>query len=249
VIPSGHSVSATYQVTAPKTAPPITSAALTGSDAYTSLQGNAKDTAELDVPLVSPVRSPYLTANTTGANALFGQSGNDFAISAAGAGVAAATTRAAATDGYGAIYQHGATATSTVETTVTAQAGTARGAKAGLIMRNDATAADGSPEGVVLYVTGSGQLGMAWNATGGATVDTTTPTAGAPTATAPVHLRLVRDGSTYTGYYSTDGTTWTQVGTATVAAAAAGATQDAGLFHTAASASATEAEFTGFDLS
>jgi hypothetical protein len=34
-----------------------------------------------------------------------------------------------------------------------------------------------------------------------------------------------------------------------VAAAAAAATQDAGLFHTAGSASATEADFTGLDVS
>jgi alpha-galactosidase len=254
VVAGGHSVSAKYQVTAVQTAPPISSAALTGTDAYASLQGNVTGSSELDVPLVSPVGAPYRTANTTGANALFGQSGgqsgDEFAISAAGAGVAAATTRAAATDGYGAIYLPGAaTATTTVQTTVTAQAGTARGAKAGLMIRNDATAANSSPEGVVLYVTGSGQIGMAWNATGGTTVDTTSPTAGAPVATLPVHLKLVRDGATYTGYYSTDGTTWTQVGTATVAGAAAAATQDVALFHTAASASATEADFTGLDLS
>ena len=249
VVASGRSTTATFRLTAPKTAPPISAAGLVGSATYVSVKGAASDESTLDVPLVSPVTAPYLTADTTGASALFGQSGSDFAISAAGAGVAAATTRAAATDQYGAIYRHGATAGSVVSTTVTAQSGTARGAKAGLIIRDDATAAGASPEGVVLYVTGTGTVGMAWNATGGATVDTTSPTAGAPAPGLPVHLKLVRnDATTYTGYSSTDGAAWTQVGVATVSAAAAAATQDAGLFHTAASPSATEADFTTLTL-
>ncbi len=248
LVPGGRSTTATYRLTAPGSAPPISTADLTATDTHVSLAGSAADTSVLGLPLVSPVTSPYLTADTTGASALFGGSGKDFAISAAGAGVAAATTRSAATDQYGAIYLPGATANSTVTTTVTAQSGTARGAKAGLIMRDDATAAGGSPEGVVLFVTGSGSVGMAWNASGGATVDTTSPTAGAPVPGLPVHLKLVRDGAVYTGYWSTDGATWTQVGTATVAASAAAPAQDAGLFHTAASASATEADFTGLDL-
>ncbi len=249
LVPSGHSVTAVYRLTAPSTAPPISSADLTATGAYASVAGSAKETATLGEPLVSPVGPPYLTADTTGAAAEFGRSGDRFAISAAGAGVAPATSRAAATDGYGAVYVHGGTATTTARTTVTGQSGTARGAKAGLMMRDDATAAGSSPEGVVLYVTGSGSVGMAWNASGGTTVDTTGPATGAPTVTLPVRLELVRAGDVYTGYYSTDGTTWTRVATATVAAAAAGASQDVGLFHTAGSASATEADFTGLDLS
>ncbi len=248
LVTTGRTTTAKFELTAPKTAPPISTAELTGTDSHVSLAGSAGDTSALDLPLVSPVTAPYLTADTTGTAALFGRSGDGFAISAGGSGVAAATTRAPAADQYGAIYVHGGTASSTASTTVTAQSGTARGAKAGLMMRNDATAAGGSPEGVVLYITGSGSVGMAWNASGGAAVDTTSPTAGAPAPGLPVHLRLVRDGAVYTGYYSTDGTTWTQVGTATVAASAAAATQDVGLFHTAASTSATEADFTGLDL-
>jgi alpha-galactosidase len=64
----------------------------------------------------------------------------------------------------------------------------------------------------------------------------------------PVYLKLVRSGSTYTGYYSTDGTTWTTVGSATVGGQAA--TQDAGLFvlsHTTGSAGT--AWFDGFSTS
>jgi alpha-galactosidase len=49
----------------------------------------------------------------------------------------------------------------------------------------------------------------------------------------PVNLKLVRSGSGYTGYYSTDGQNWTTVGTATVPGQAD--TQDAGLFVTSAS--------------
>ena len=48
----------------------------------------------------------------------------------------------------------------------------------------------------------------------------------------PVALRLVRSGSTYTGYYSTDrGVTWSPVDTVTVAAAASAGNQDVGIFH------------------
>ena len=48
----------------------------------------------------------------------------------------------------------------------------------------------------------------------------------------PVTLRLVRSGSTYTGYYSTDlGVTWSLVDTVTVASAASAGNQDVGVFH------------------
>jgi alpha-galactosidase len=249
-LPTGRSLSVTYHVTAPSSAPPISTADFDATADDLSIAGSAHAASTLGLTLVSPVQAPYRAANTTGAAAVFGQSGSDFSIVAAGSGVGPATTRSAATDQYGAIYLAGAAQSdATVRTTVTSQPGAGRNAKAGIMIRDDATASNGSPEGVVLYVTGSGTVGMAWNASGGTTVDTATPTTGLTAQTLPVQLKLVRDGTNYTGYYSTDGTTWTQVGVATVAATAAATTQDVALFHTAGSAGATEADFTGLSLS
>jgi cytochrome c len=65
--------------------------------------------------------------------------------------------------------------------------------------------------------------------------------------TYPSWLRLQRDGSTYTGYYSTDGESWTRVGSAEVAAPAA--EQDLGMFSTSHSVGTQAAsEFEGFDV-
>lgn len=46
----------------------------------------------------------------------------------------------------------------------------------------------------------------------------------------PSWLKLVRTGNSYAGYYSTDATTWTLLGTVTLPSAAA--TQDVGVFAT-----------------
>jgi alpha-galactosidase len=64
----------------------------------------------------------------------------------------------------------------------------------------------------------------------------------------PVYLRLVRDGDTYTGSYSTDGTTWQPVGSATVPGQAS--TQDAGMFEVSHTAGVPgTATFNGFSVS
>ena len=84
---------------------------------------------------------------------------------------------------------------------------------------------------MVLYVSDNATIVMAWNASGGEDVDQhfAVPSV---TVKAPVGLRLVRRGSAYTGYYSTDrGKIWDPVGTVTVAAAASAGTQDVGVFH------------------
>jgi alpha-galactosidase len=254
---SGHALSATYVVTAPAKAAPISLRNLHATATYRAITGRMSSSSALGLTLISPVQSPYLTANTTGDTAEFGQSGDKFAVTADGAGVSPTTTTkrgtTAAVDQYAAIYQHGVAGNSaTAETTVTAQAAgagqSASKAKAGLMMRNDVTSPSGSPEGVVLYVTGSGTVAMSWNAGGGATVDTSSTASAAQTY--PVHLRLVRNGTSYTGYWSTDGSTWTSVGTATVAAAAASGSQDVGLFHTSGDPTTrTEADFTGLTIS
>jgi regulation of enolase protein 1 (concanavalin A-like superfamily) len=82
-------------------------------------------------------------------------------------------------------------------------------AKAGVMFRGDLTA--GSAH-VILDVEPSGNIEfMTRSASGGQT----SWLAGA-TDTAPVWLRLVRSGSTVTGFVSADGSTWTTVGSTTI---------------------------------
>ncbi|WP_262062553.1 hypothetical protein [Streptomyces sp. STR69] len=65
------------------------------------------------------------------------------------------------------------------------------------------------------------------------------------TAVYPSWLKLVRNGTTYSGYYSTDDVTWNLVGTIDVPTAAA--TQDVGLTRTShASGTTGGADFDSF---
>ncbi len=143
-----------------------------------------------------------------------------------------------------------------MQATVTAQPGAARGAKAGIVIRNDLSGTPGSPEGVLLYVSAGfsgATVQMAWNSGGGADITNTSPPS-AP-VTDPVTLRLVRsgtNGTTYIGYYSTDGgNSWTQVGAPVdlSSSGAQAATQDAGMFQTSGSTTAAEADFSDFGVS
>jgi alpha-galactosidase len=74
-----------------------------------------------------------------------------------------------------------------------------------------------------------------------------TPPNGTNPELLPVWLELVRNGASYTGYYSFDGTDWLTVGSATVPGQAS--TQDAGMFVTShATGSPGEAVFNGFGV-
>lgn len=83
--------------------------------------------------------------------------------------------------------------------------------KAGLMFR-ESTAA-GSPHAFI-YLTPFNGVGVHARATSNGT---TTNTAGPWWASAPYWLRLVRGGNTFSAYASTDGVTWSLVGTQTVA--------------------------------
>jgi hypothetical protein len=80
-------------------------------------------------------------------------------------------------------------------------------AKVGIMIRAALNA--GSQNVAVLLTQGSGVL-LQSRAANNATTTTTTVSGIA----APYWLKLVRAGSTFTGFYSTDGTAWTQVGAA-----------------------------------
>ena len=82
-------------------------------------------------------------------------------------------------------------------------------AKAGVMIRETLTA--GSTHAFMALTSGNGLAFQRRTATGGASEHTS---GGA--ATAPRWVRVTRVGSTFTGYSSTDGLTWTTVGSATI---------------------------------
>ncbi len=79
-------------------------------------------------------------------------------------------------------------------------------AKAGPMFR-DSSAANGAFAAVV--VTPSSGVIFEWRSTDGASTNTATVTG----VTAPIYLRLNQIGGQFTGYYSSNGTSWTKVGT------------------------------------
>jgi Carbohydrate binding module (family 6) len=191
-----------------------------------------------------PVQAPYLTySSATDAPAAFAQSGREFGISGAGADLYSDA------DAYSTIYQKGAVgSTAAIETEVTSQQGMTGYAKAGIIVRNDMTGSGSTPEGVILFESPSGGIQLEWDSAGGNYINSVTPPNETNPELLPVWLDLVRDGSTYTGYYSFDGTDWLEVGSATVPAQAA--TQDAGMFVTShATGQPGQAVFNGFSVS
>ena len=87
-------------------------------------------------------------------------------------------------------------------------------AKAGMMVR------DSSAAGAIcvdLLVTPSNGVVLQWrSATGGASSNIQAAGVAAPTASHPVWLKLVKNGSNYAAYYSSNGTTWTEVGSTVV---------------------------------
>jgi alpha-galactosidase len=260
----GKNTTATYRVTAPTTlSEPISTGTLLAKAAYSAGRTAVTKQSTFEQMVVSPVSEQYRTADTTGTGALFGQLGDELAIDAAGAGVQPAAStpfgNTPAADEYGAIFRDDALDSDGVmEVTVSSQESTSADGKAGIMVRND-MAGNGTPVGVTLYVTGAGRAVMSYTDNGGTEYTLNHPPGAGGFAgpgeavSGTVTLRLVRSGSTYTGSWSNDGgATWDQLGDGgvTVAAAAAAALQDAGVFHTSgATGQPDEAGFTGFSVS
>jgi hypothetical protein len=93
---------------------------------------------------------------------------------------------------------------------VTAVQNTDPAAKAGLMMRATSAAGDLFAD---VVLTSSNGVSFQWRATASAAASVTTISA----VSAPQFLELKRVGTTFTGFYSTNGTTFTQVGTASIA--------------------------------
>jgi hypothetical protein len=223
-VKKGQTATVTYQVTAPAGSLPINAGTLAGKVGYSYGDQHFSVASSAVVSTSSPVQDPYKTfSSATDAPVQYGQAGSDFAVEGAG------TDLFSGYDDYTTIYQPGVvTSSSTVQTEVTAHQNLSGYGKSGIIVRNAMTAADTAPEGVILFESPSGGIQLEWDSNGGKYVDSVTPSNGTIADVVPVYLKLVRAGSSYTGYYSIDGTTWKTVGSATVPAQAD--IQDAGLF-------------------
>lgn len=244
-VETGQRVQATFQVTAPAPGSLFQQDTLTAEAAYT-WSGRTAQTLSAGLPVTTspPVGAPYLTySSATDAPAVFAQSGSRFGVSGAGGDLWTGS------DAYSSVYlPHAVGTSSTVDTEVASWQDMSGYAKAGIIVRNDMTGSGTSPEGVLLFASPSGGIQLEWAGSGGTNIDSVTPANGSITATLPVHLKLERTGATtYTGYYSSDGNGWYEVGTATVPAQAD--LQDAGLFVTShATGSPGTAVFDGFGV-
>ena len=224
---AGQTAQATFAVTAPPPTSLLQPGTLTGTAAYRWPGPLPQRISEsLPVTVSPPVQAPYQTySSATDAPAAFAQSGQQFGISGGGADL---WTDA---DAYSTIYRPGvAGSTATIETEVTSQQNMSGFAKAGIIVRNDMTGSGTSPEGVILFESPSGGIQLEWDSDGGDNINSVTPANGTVPESLPVYLELVRNGDSYTGYYSYDGTDWLTAGTATVPDQ--NASQDAGLFVT-----------------
>jgi alpha-galactosidase len=239
VVGSGKTVQTTWKVTEPtQPSDPFPSSTITARASY--LWGPnatpASDSVEQTVTQDAPVRSPYRTfASTTAA---FGQGAETLGIKAAGTDVYGSTNQ------YGAIYlPNAAQDGTTITVQVTHQAATSDWAKAGIMVRNHIDLPDSSPGFVILADAPGHGFVLQWDADGDGRLDHNSAPSGQGTGTTtyPSWLRLTRSGTTFTGSYSTDGSSWTDIGTADVPSAAAN--QDAGVFSTAHSTTVGESDF------
>ncbi|MBK3563858.1 DUF1349 domain-containing protein [Streptomyces sp. MBT62] len=189
-----------------------------------------------------PVSSPYSSYSST--PAITGQSGGRFTITDAGADIWGAGGQT--DDAYGTVYQAGAAVAGTSVTARVDNVDASSGwAKAGVVLRNSLTGSGSSTGYAVVTVTPSHGVSFQWDSTGDGYLDQLSSTA--TTVTAPVWVRLTRTATTVSGYYSTDGTTFTQIGS-TVTLSSMATTQDAGVIHTAHSTTAGSATFSNLQI-
>ncbi|MEU9479523.1 NEW3 domain-containing protein [Streptomyces sp. NPDC048191] len=230
----GDTVRTTYRVTAPASIDqPFPTARLDATAGFLWDRGKGGKAAgsaagHTSVLLDAPVQTPFHTFDSTPDPANFSQVGAAVSIRAAGADVYGSKNE------YGAVYVPGAEHDgSTTTVRVSWQQYANSGAKTGIMVRNDITDATTSPGYVTVGVSAKKGYFMQWDADGDGRLDTGIAANGSGVGkpVLPSWIRLVRSGTTYTGSYSTDGTTWTQLSSAKVPSAAV--TQDVGLFGTA----------------
>jgi hypothetical protein len=221
----GQTISTQMRVAVPPATQPFTTGTLTAGAVFAYPGGLSRTSSPATVTVAgAPIMAPLSTySSATDAPAAFSRVGPQVAIEGAG------TNLYSRADDYSAIYEpRVVTTSSSVSVEVTSEQNLTGYAKAGIMIRNDIAGAETTPEGVILYDSPSAGVQLEYDDDGAAHIDAATPANGTIRSSVPIYLKLIRDGDAYTGFYSTDGTTWQPVGSATVPGQAA--TQDAGMF-------------------
>ena len=234
---TGQTVHAGWLVTERAPTAPFATATVTAGARYRWPLGRdpITESESRQIATPTPVQAPYRSFGSTAAT--FGQARDTLGIRAAGADVFGATNQ------YGAIYLLNAEQDGTTDAVeLTAQAATSDWAKAGIMVRNDLSQSGTSPGFVILAASPGHGYVLQWDSDGDGQLDSNSAPSAATTY--PSWLRLTRNGTTFTGSYSTDGMTWNPIGTADVPSAAAA--QDAGVFATAHSTTVGEVDFAHF---
>ena len=235
----GGELEATWQVTATAADEPAAAHELRVRAAYAVAGTATAQEATEPVYVVEPIAAPYATFASTEAH--FGARGDRLAIIAGGADVWVGI------DQYGTVFRPRAGGPDTVAMTrLDAQDATDPSARAGLAMRNDLTKPGAGLGYVLLVAKPQNGFLLLWDADGDGYVESVAR-AGGPVTPYPAWLRLERRGTTFTGAYSTDGTSWTAIGSAVVPTAAA--VQDVGLVCCSHSTTLGRALFDGLAIS
>ncbi|MEO3807372.1 NEW3 domain-containing protein [Sphaerisporangium sp. B11E5] len=239
-LPPGASATVSWQVTAPGSfTTPVSRAAVTVSLAFRADRAQYALQRALTLTALNPLTSLKGYGSVP---SRFAEAGGAYAVLTSGADIW--QDGGGAFDDYGAVYQDDAVGTTaTVTARVTQMDNTNAWAKAGVVIRNDLTAAASSPGYAVMVVTPGNGVAFQWDSNGNGYLDSFSGAAG---VRAPAWVRLVRSGDQVSGYYSTNGTTWTKVGPTVTLAGIAG-TQDAGLIATSHAAGVT-GQFTFSDF-
>ena len=153
---------------------------------------------------VLPVPWTDLDIGAPGALGSASYSGTTFTVSGAGADIYGTA------DQFHYVYQPTTSTSVTITARVDSQTNTNSWAKAGVMIR-ETTAAGSTYAGV--YVTPGKGVSFQYRATTNASATNGPETTG---PVAPYWVQLVRSGSVFTAYTSPDGSTWTELGSATI---------------------------------
>jgi hypothetical protein len=139
----------------------------------------------------------------------FSQSSNSFTVKGSGADIWSST------DAFRYVYQ-----TLTGDGSITARVASVQNVnvwtKGGVMMRDTLTA---GAKNVYMLASPTASNNYRWqvrSSAGGSTTSTVPPSTACGNGTAPVWVKITRSGSTFTGFCSADGSSWTQVGSASV---------------------------------
>jgi regulation of enolase protein 1 (concanavalin A-like superfamily) len=174
----------------------VTTATASATFSHVALNGQVSDPATLNL---QDIGSPALAGSTQ-----YNPTTGTYTISGSGANIWDASDQLR-------YASQSMTGDGTIIARVSSMNSTRSFAKAGLMIRDSA---DPGAAQVMVTLLGTQGTGLYYrSATGGTSANILT---GDLTQQAPVWLKLVRSGNTFTGYKSSDGVNWTSLGSTTV---------------------------------